>query len=128
MWKVTITNSSNGMVWGNENCANETEAQEWLARQIGKPDRLPERIIKNENGPITVIPQEFISEIIDLSKDEKWVEKDVQEKRKKEYPNETEVIEAIIEHLMEGKPQKLKEIQSKREAIKIKYPKAEKSK
>ena len=75
-----------------------------------------------------MIPQEFISEIIDLSKDEKWVEKDVQEKRKKEYPNETEVIEAIIEHLMEGKPQKLKEIQSKREAIKIKYPKAEKSK
>jgi hypothetical protein len=62
-------------------------------------------------------------EIVNLSLDPEWVEKDIQEKRRKEYPGELEVIEALREAVAENRPEKLQEIQAKIEAIKIKYPK-----
>ena len=107
MFKVNISNSSKNLSWSAK-FPTEVEANEWLQKQIGKPHRLP---------------VESAYEIINLSLDPEWVEKDIQEKRRKEYPGELEVIEALREAVAENRPQKLQEIQAKIEAIKIKYPK-----
>ncbi len=107
MFKVNISNSSKNLSWSAK-FSTEVEANEWLQKQIGKPHRLP---------------VESSYEIINLSLDTEWVEKDIQGKRRKEYPSTEEIAEAVIEHLMEHRPQKLQELQSKREAVKLKYPK-----
>lgn len=60
-----------------------------------------------------------------LSNDEEWKLKELQEKRRAEYPTELEVIEALIEEA-EGKPEKLTEIMMKRNEVKLKYPKEKK--
>jgi len=65
-------------------------------------------------------------ELVDLKQDPSWVENNVKEKRKNEYPEINEVIEALLE-VHEGRPEKLTEIMLKREAIKIKYPKGAKN-
>ena len=54
MWTVEITNISSGEKWG-VGSFHETEqlANEWLQKQIGKPHRMPERSIENEDGSIT---------------------------------------------------------------------------
>ena len=86
MFKVNISNSSKNLSWSAK-FPTETEANEWLQKQIGKPHRLP---------------AELTYEVIDLSKDSVWVEKDIQEKRRKEYPGELEVIEALREAVGEN--------------------------
>jgi hypothetical protein len=86
MFKATITNASKNLSWGGQ-FQTELEAQEWLQKQIGKPNRLPERTVPidseyEQEDVLEVIEQEvdgviqqtsvklkaqFIAEIIDIS-------------------------------------------------------------
>lgn len=66
MFKVNIINASQNLSW-SASFPSEAEAQAWLTQQIGKPHRMSEQIIENEDGNLTIIPQEFTSEIIDIS-------------------------------------------------------------
>ena len=128
MFKVNISNTSQNLSWSAQ-FPTELAAQEWLQKQIGKPHRLPERQVPsdevNENGePILItLPQEFTSEIINLSLDPAWVEQDISQKREKEYPSINQVVEALIEAIAENRPAKLNQIQALRQAVKNKYPK-----
>jgi hypothetical protein len=87
MFKAIITNeNANGLgsPWVYKEKPDGTpityqEAQDWLAQQIGKPHRLPEREeqvidengepVLDENGEIVMqtIPAEFTSEIVDIT-------------------------------------------------------------
>ena len=128
MFKINISNAAQNLSWSAQ-FTTELEAQEWLAKQIGKPHRLPERQVPsgevNENGePILItLPQEFTSEIINLSLDPAWVDQDISQKREKEYPAINLVVEALIEAIAENRPAKLNQIQALRQAVKNKYPK-----
>ena len=78
MFKVNISNASQNLSW-SASFPTELEAQEWLAKQIGKPHRLPERdvptydenglpILNENNEPVMeTLPAEFTSEIVDIS-------------------------------------------------------------
>jgi hypothetical protein len=78
MFKVNIKNLEKNLLWSAQFESQEL-AQEWLSKQIGKPNRLPERFINklDENGSFIVdengiaiqelLPAEFIYEIIDGS-------------------------------------------------------------
>lgn len=86
MWKVNIVNLSQDLSWSGS-FSTEQEAQEWLSKQIGKPHRLPERIVSisdeyDQDDVLEVIQSEidgemqdthvrlraqFTSEIIDIS-------------------------------------------------------------
>jgi hypothetical protein len=132
MLKVNISNASKNLSWGGQ-FETELEAQQWLSKQIGKPNRLPERQVPkydekgepalDENGEqiIEIVPAEFVVEIVDLSKDFEYTKKEIQEKRKNEYPDLYEVVEALLEEL-EGRPEKITELMMKRNEIKDKYP------
>jgi hypothetical protein len=79
MFQVNIKNEEKNLEW-NARFASQELAQEWLSKQVGKPHRLPERLvnkldeigelIKDENGAIIqeLIPAEFTAEVIDISK------------------------------------------------------------
>jgi hypothetical protein len=133
MFKVNIVNPSQNLSWG-ASFSTELEAQEWLAQQIGKPHRLPERqvplydgnglpLLDQNNEPVMgALPAEFTSEIVDLSLDANYVNEEIREKRKREYPSVESVIEALMEEV-EGRPEKLTEILMDRAEIKLKYPK-----
>jgi len=121
MFKVIITNpNSPRSPWGGK-FETLQEANEWLSEQIGKTDRLPERVIKNEAGEEVTLPAEFTSEIIDLSLDVEYVKDEVRAKRKKEYPSLEEMVEALLDD-KEGKPQKLVKILKQRDDADKKYP------
>lgn len=110
MFEVIITSANTNKSWKgrNENDSPfETldKAQAWLDRQINK----------------NFLPSDYQFQIKDLSSDNEYQLKSTQEKRRKEYPTELEVIEALIED-KEGRPEKLQEVIQKRNAIKIKYP------
>lgn len=78
MFKVIIKNEEKQLEWSAQFESQEL-AQEWLSRQIGKPNRLPERLVSkfDEGGSVAVdengnpiqelLPAEFSSEIIDIS-------------------------------------------------------------
>lgn len=86
MWKANIVNQSQNLSWGGM-FETELEAQNWLNSQIGKPHRLPERIVSisddyAQEDVLEVIEEEidgvmqqtsvrlkaqFTSEIIDIS-------------------------------------------------------------
>lgn len=61
-------------------------------------------------------------EIVDLSLDVEWVREDIRKKRAKEYPKINDLVEAIVEHIKENRPEKLNQLQAERIAIKAKYP------
>ena len=60
-------------------------------------------------------------EIIDLSLDVNYMNKFIQGKRRDEYPDISEVIEALLEEA-EDRPEKLINILMKRQEVKEKYP------
>lgn len=60
MFKVNISNASQNLSW-SASFPTELEAQEWLAKQIGKPHRLPERIVSISDDYI----QEDVLEVIE---------------------------------------------------------------
>ena len=120
MFKVSISNSTENKAW-EAKFETELEANEWLSKQIGKPNRLPERVIKNEAGEEVTLPAEFTSEIVDLSLDVEYVKDEVRAKRKKEYPSLEEMVEALLDD-KEGKPQKLVKILKQRDDADKKYP------
>jgi CRISPR/Cas system Type II protein with McrA/HNH and RuvC-like nuclease domain len=60
MFKVSITNSSKNLSWGGS-FETELEAQEWLQKQIGKPNRLPERTVSIDSE----YEQEDVLEVIE---------------------------------------------------------------
>lgn len=104
MFRVNIFKSINGEFIGRELFKDSTHASNWIIDEAVKTG--------------------FYYEIVDLENDSGWVEEDIKQKRKKEYPSVEEIAEAVMEHLMENKSQKLQELQTQREAIKLKYPKA----
>ena len=120
MFKVSISNPTENKAWEAKFETQEL-AQEWLSKQIGKPNRLPERVIKNEAGEEVTLPAEFTSEIVDLSLDVEYVKDEVRAKRKKEYPSLEEMVEALLDD-KEGKPQKLVKILKQRDDADKKYP------
>jgi hypothetical protein len=60
MFKVNISNSSQNLSW-SASFPTELEAQAWLALQIGKPHRLPEREVSIEDD----YAQEDVLEVIE---------------------------------------------------------------
>ena len=61
MWKATILNIKSGKVWGEGSLYDTEElAQAWLDKQVGKPERLPERIVSVEDD----YDQEDVLEVI----------------------------------------------------------------
>ena len=105
MFKVSLKNLNNEIGW---EALFETyeEAASWAKQQLVKPNRMQ-------------LPVEEI--IKDLSLDKEYVLKEIKEKRKLEYPNELEIIEALIEE-KEGRLEKLQEVIKKRNEVKLKYP------
>lgn len=65
-------------------------------------------------------------ELLDLLKDYETQLEICYEKRVKEYPRFEELIEGMVEHIAEDRPEKLKLLQEKRLEIKKKYPKPQK--
>lgn len=135
MYTVLITNKASNEQWG-KGTEFETlaEANAWLDAQIGTPGKLPERkvpkldefgfVVVNDNGEVVseLIPAEYEAQVIDLSVDADFILSKVHEARKKEYPSELDVIEAIMED-KDGRPEKLALVTAKRLAVKAKYPK-----
>lgn len=78
MFKVIIKNQEKNLEWSAQFESQEL-SQEWLSKQIGKPNRLPERFINklDENGNFVLdengiaiqelLPAEFTSEVINIS-------------------------------------------------------------
>ena len=64
MFKVNISNASQNLSW-SASFPTELEAQEWLAKQIGKPHRLPEREVSIEDDYAQEDVLEVIEEEID---------------------------------------------------------------
>ena len=64
MFKVNISNASQNLSWSTS-FPTELEAQEWLAKQIGKPHRLPEREVSIEDDYAQEDVLEVIEEEID---------------------------------------------------------------
>ena len=108
MYKVFFQDLNSEQNWLNQKEETLEKANEWAQKMEIYLSKIG--IQYSKEGPV------------DLSLDPAWVEKDIQEKRRKEYPTETEVIEALLEEI-EGRPEKLTELLMKREEIKIKYPK-----
>lgn len=154
MFKVLLENKSAGKTWEGKDVDEKPfstveKAEAWLKSQIGKPHRMPEREVPyDENIPldiikevreivlnpdsekpvirkVAVLKQEFTYELIDLSKDIKYLNEQINSKRIAEYPSIDDLVDAIIEAVAEGKPEELQELQKKRKAIKEKYPKSE---
>jgi len=132
MLRINLTDASNTLYW--HDAETEQELTAWLNNFIGKKNFLPERYqptydengkpVLDDNGEqvLEFLPKEYTTEIKDLSLDVEFMAAKINEKRKKEYPEINDVIEALLE-VHEGRPEKLTEIMLKREAIKIKYPK-----
>lgn len=113
MFKVTIK-KRNGQIHGGAEFNDLREAQKHAQVIQAK---------KADDGLPYFLVQSIEDMIENLSLNPEWVEKKAIENRKLEYPPIDSVVEALIEHIAEGRPQKLQEIQAQREAIKIKYPK-----
>lgn len=101
MFEVKIKNLQGEIGW-QANFKTIEEAQLWASRQAQKPQRA-EVLIK------------------DLEQDPEWVKKDIENKRKSEFPSLEEMIEALVEEA-EGNPEKLTELLMVREEIRNKYP------
>jgi len=113
MFKVTIQNSemissSNGQygLWIGEFNTLE-EANIWIDEAKLKKGKTPD--VASYIGPI------------DMMLNENYVKEVTREKRRKEYPSELELLEAIMESF-EGNEEKLQIAIAKRRAIKLKYP------
>jgi carbamate kinase len=90
-------------------CDTEVEADEFIAFHMVHPSVVRWGTPKSAKKNLSIDPE--------------WLEAQTIENRKKEYPSIDSVVEALIEHIAEGRSQKLQEIQAQREAVKIKYPK-----
>jgi len=101
MFEVKIKNLQGEIGW-QANFKTIEEAQLWANKYTGKPGRA-EILIK------------------DLSQDPEWVKKDIELKRKSEFPTLEEKIDALILS-KRGDDSKLIELIQKIEAIEIKYP------
>lgn len=70
------------------------------------------------------VPAEFTHEIVDLSKDQEWIKKDLDKRRRLEYLKEGCSSEALLialwELIVEGRPEEANAIQTKRSAVKDK--------
>lgn len=113
MFEVKIKNK-NGSYRGGGNFKTLKEAQEFATKMQLKKDLI-------DGSPLFF--QQPISEMIfDLKKDPDFIEKDINEKRRNEYPSIEECIEALLEEA-EGNPEKLMLVMMKRTEVKLKYPK-----
>jgi len=87
------------------------EAQAWLYRIIGAP---------NDKGELNPHYDVQIDKI--LSTEE--INAEINHQRRLAYPQPHDVIEALVEHIMEGRSEKINEIQAKRLAVKNIYQKS----
>lgn len=108
MYKTIITKNGTDEKYINDICETIEDANKWVSDISNHLTKLG--VSFNIEGPI------------DLKQDAAWVEKDIQKKRKSEYPQELEILEALLEEI-EGRPEKLTEILMKRNDVKLKYPK-----
>jgi len=65
MYQVNIKNVEKDLSWSAQFESKEL-AQEWLDKQIGKPNRLPQRKVIVDEVEVEM-PSEFTSEILDIS-------------------------------------------------------------
>lgn len=120
----------------------EQDAIDWIAHHKICLGRLDERIVPvsdsySREDVLEIIQEEIDGEIVDtkvrlraqasyeiedLSKNEEYVLSELKEKRRKEYPSVSEVIEALLESITENRPEKLNAIIQKRQEVKTKYP------
>lgn len=154
MFKAILRNEKANKEWighdkNGEPFPTREEAEAWLKRQIGKPERLPEREVEfKEDLPqedikeikevvidtdgekpiikkIAVLKQEFVVEIINLNEDVEYLTNKAIENRRKEYPSQEELNEAL--YLFFDKDEsKILEVLGKRKAVDSKYPLPEK--
>lgn len=104
-----------------------------LEPEWGKPEHTIQVLVKeavldaegNELEPAVyedqVVPAEFDLVVEDITQEIEL--KKIIDNRRSEYPSIEELVEAICEKEMEGRPEKWNEIKTKRAAVKAKYPK-----
>lgn len=124
MKRMNLYDKNNTHYWFE--AETDKQLEEWSKQLIGLPNFLPEREVANEDGSITVIPQEYIVEIVDLSLDKEFQYNLALEKRKQEYSKfKDEMLEVLIEKEL-GQTDKLSEILAKYEKVKTDIPLPEK--
>jgi hypothetical protein len=105
MQRVVVRKNSTGEIgW----TAEMDDPTAWIADQVSKK-------AWGEPGKYTV-------EVIDLESDLEWKCEQCRLNRKNEYPTEAECSEALLEMLMENRPEKIAQLQAVRVAVKNKYP------
>jgi hypothetical protein len=110
MFKAELRDLTSGDVWGrNSYYENESDALAWVNNVKAK--------LEAKGRTVEVIGP------LDLRNDADWVDKNIKEKRKKEFPSVEDMVEALVEAVAENKPQKLNQLQTLRQAVKNKYPK-----
>ena len=107
MYKSIII-KNNGEKYINDIATTIEESNKWIADISNHLNKL--EIPFTVEGPF------------DLNQDTDWIKKDAQRKREKEYPSINQVVEALIEHIKENRPEKLNEIHALRMNVKSKYP------
>jgi hypothetical protein len=140
MKKVIIKNKAGVQTHG----AQLDDPSEWIAEQAsknswGKPEREVEESLCSEEEKASALssrtetdlegvertyytlPATYTIEIIDISTE--YELEQVLAKRRAEYPPIEECVEALLESMTEGRPEKLNEIKAKRAAVKTKNPK-----
>lgn len=113
MFEVKIKNKD-GSYRGGKKCDSKQEAIDFATAMKAKKDLV--------NGSPLFLQEPIEDMIIDLTKDPVWVEQDINNKRRNEYPTVEECIEALMEEA-EGNPEKLMLAMMKRTEVKNKYKK-----
>lgn len=150
MFIVKIQNLKNNKSWTGEDkngspFKTREDAEVWLKSQIGKTDRLPEREVEfKEDLPqedikeikevvidtdgekpiikkVAVLKAEFTYEIKNLNEDVKYLKEKAIENRRKEYPSQDELNDALYA-FFDKDESKIMEVLSKRKTIDEKYP------
>ena len=147
MFKIIISNPNAikyGSPWVGEFETQEL-AQEWLKKQIGKPNRLPERevefkedipqdqikeikevVIDNDGEKpiikkVAILKAECTVEIKNLNEDVEFLKQQAISNRIKEYPSQFELNEALYA-FFDKDESKIMEVLAKRKSVDEKYP------
>lgn len=109
MFRVKIKNKTTNEIIERQ-LPTGRAAQDFLYSIVGVPNNLG---LHDDNY------QFEISEILSIDQ----LNDEIRQKRRAGYPQIEEVVEALVELILENRPQKSNEIQTARMAVKNKYPK-----